>query len=123
MDFRLYVGGRCEDKKINKKIGFKITDKTIALFLRYSPMDIWVGEKFTKIFDHDLPLQKQFLFDFDLTLIKSNPNIGKSIDFIPHGWKTISLFEGSVEDIKKLKKLIPINDDWGGDKKIFDITN
>jgi len=108
MDFRLYVHGRCTEKIVLKDVEFELSENTVILFFGYSNQEIRVGEKITKIFNHNLSLDKQFLFDFDLELVKVNTGHGKSINYIPRGYKSVCLFKGSKDDIKKINKLVGV---------------
>lgn len=108
MDFRLHIHGRCTEKNVLKDIGFELNENTVVLFFGYANQEIHVGEKITKIFNQNLHLEKQFLFDFDLELLKVNTGYGKSINYIPRGYKTLCLFKGSKEDIAKINKLVGV---------------
>jgi Fic family protein len=96
-------------KMIDKGFKIKGDEKhTLDLFCRYSNLEIPIGATFNYFEKNNVlsPLKNEAV------LIAVTQQFGKPFEVIPEGWKTISKFEFSEEDVSNLKNELPVLNTW-----------
>ena len=97
--------------KIMADRGFKVKGdekRTLDLFCWYSNLEIPIGATFNCFEKNNVQTQLKK----DAILIAVTQQMGKPFEVIPEGWKTISKFEFSEEDLYTLKNELPVLDSW-----------
>jgi len=97
--------------KIIADRGFKVKGdekRTLDLFCWYSELEVPIGATFNCFEKNNVQTQLKK----DAVLIAVTQQMGKPFEVIPEGWKTISKFEFSEEDLYTLKNELPVLDSW-----------
>src|SRR5581483_5110290 len=84
-------------------------DKSIPLFVSYAYADLPLGKEFTRVFPPKAPAQA---VETLAKVIAVTQQFNKPFDEIPHGWKTITLFE-FPRGIPELVDQLPTVGAWG----------
>jgi hypothetical protein len=107
--FKLFIQGY-GDSSVIDKAGFKIDmrnqDNYATLFLGYSDYEVNVGEKIKTIY------QKGKLLFVDLEIKSVYVGIGKPIEHIPLGYKSLILVKGTSKDILAVKNALYKVNGW-----------
>ncbi len=96
----------------------RFADTKLVLFVyNISDKDIPVGETINKIIKQDNVL------DVSLEILYVSLGYGGLLEYLPKGYKCAITVKGSMNDIKKIKGIIPKTKGWTGKEEIIAIGN